>query len=248
MSDATNSTLPSNSDATSSAITYQWIIAGIISSSARFIPIPFLDDLIQSRCRKFAVKAALDAHQVDLELSSLKPYYGDSSGCLAGCLGLILKIPITLVLFPFRKIITVLTSVRGVPLEVMRVYLLGRTLDRYLCDGRFGQAENSLLVDDREYATRLRTAFDRSFSRMDMHVMLAAMKDATGGFTELRSSAMIGLKSVLDRRRESAGEWVAESEVKAEATRIQESFSQAEMVILFEKFDGRLDSAMNAPA
>ena len=61
-------------------------------------------------------------------------------------------------------------------------------------------------------------------------------------------SQPVGLKSVLDRRRESAGEWVAEPEVKAEATRIQESFSQAEMVILFEKFDGRLDSAMNAPA
>ena len=80
---------------------------------------------------------------------------------------------------------------------------------------------------------------------MDMHVMLAAMKDATGEFTELRSAAIIGFKSVLDRRRESAGGFVAEPEVKAEATRIQESFSQAEMVTLFENFDRRLDNAMN---
>ena len=143
MSDVSNPTPPSKSDTTSSGITSQWIIAGIISSSARFIPIPFLDDLIQNRCRRFAVKAAIDAHQVDIELSSLEPYFGNPSGCLAGCLGLVLKAPITLLLFPFRKLVAVLTSVRGVPLEVMRVYLLGRTLDRYLSDGRFGQAERT---------------------------------------------------------------------------------------------------------
>jgi hypothetical protein len=235
---------PSDTDV-ASGVASQWIIAGIISASARFIPIPFLDEIVQNRCRRYAVKTAIDSHTVDLQLSSLKPYYSNPSGCFTGCLGMMLKMPIKLLLFPFRKIILVVTSVRGVPLEIMRVYLLGRTLDRYLSDGRLGQSENSLRIDDKAYAARMGSAFEQSFSRMDMHVVLAAMKDATGGFTELGSAALVGLKSVFDRSNKSARAFVAEPEVKAEASRIQESFSQAEMVALFEHFDRRMDDALH---
>jgi len=229
-------------------VTSQWIIAGIVSASARFIPVPFLDEIVQNRCRRYAVKTAIESHPVDVKLSALAPYYSDSSGCLTGCLGMIIRLPLKLILFPFRKIILVVTSVRGVPLEIMRVYLLGRTLDRYLNDGSLGQAENSLRVDDQAYATRMRSAFDQSFARMDMHVVLAAMKDATGGFTELSSAAVVGFKSVFDRNNKSARAFVAEPEVKAEASKIEESFARAEMVALFEKFDLRFDNAMQQDA
>ena len=226
------------------AVASQWIIAGIISASARFIPIPFLDEIVQNRCRRYAVKTAIESHPVELQLSSLEPYYSNSSGCFTGCLGMTLKLPIKLLLFPLRKIIALVTSVRGVPLEIMRVYLLGRTLDRYLSNGRLGQSENSLRIDDKAYAARMGSAFEQSFSRMDMHVVLAAMKDATGGFTELGAAAVVGFKSVFDRSNKSARAFVAEPEVKAEVFRIQASFSQAEMLALFEKFDRRFDDSL----
>ncbi len=229
-----------------SGISSEWIIAGIISASARFIPIPFLDEIVQNRCRRFAVKTTIEAHSVDLDLITLEPYCSSPSGCFVGCLGMILRLPINLLLFPFRKIIAVATSFRAVPLEIMRVYLLGRTLDRYLANGSFGQSENSLRIDDRAYATRMRFAFDQSFSRMDMHVVLSAIQDATGGFRELTTAAFVGLKSVFARNNKSAIAFVSKSGsgVKAEASKLQESFSQAEMVVLFEKFDLRFDNAM----
>ena len=167
-----------------SGIASQWIIAGIISASARFIPIPFLDEVVQYRCRRHTVKTTIESHAADLDLSTVEPYYNNPSGCFVGCVGMILLLPIKLLLFPFRKIVAVVTSFRAVPLEIMRVYLIGRTLDRYLSNGNFGQSENSLRIDDSVYAARMRSAFEQAFARMDMHVVLSAMQDATGGFRE----------------------------------------------------------------
>lgn len=227
-----------------SGISSQWIIAGIISASARFIPIPFLDEIVQNRCRRYTVKTTIESHAVELDLSTLEPYYAAPSGCFAGCLGMVLKLPLKLLLFPFRKIIAVVTSFRAMPLEIMRVYLLGRTLDRYLSNGNFGQSENNLGIDDTAYAVRMRSAFEQSFARMDMHVVLSAMRDATGGFKELMTAAFVGLKGVFERDNKSANAFIAEPEVKAEASKIQQSFSRAEMVALFDKFDLRFDNAM----
>lgn len=224
--------------------TYQWIIAGIISASARFIPIPFLEEVVQKRCRQFTVKTTLESHAIDLDLSTLEPYYSNPSGCLAGCLGMMLSLPVKLLLFPFRKIIAVLTSFRAVPLEIMRIYLLGRTLDRYLSDGSFGQAENSLRIDDSAYAARMRCAFEQSFARMDMHIVLSAMQDATGGLRQLMTAAFVGLKYVFERNNKLANALVAEPTVKAEASQIQQLFSRAEMIAVFDKFDLRFDNAM----
>lgn len=229
----------------SSGIATQWIIAGVISSSARFIPIPLIDDSIQYRCRRYTVKTTLEAHQLKSSLNSLEPYFDNSSGRFKGCFGLIFKIPISLLLFPFRKLIAVVTAVRGVPLEVMRVYLLGRALDRYLSENESTLADDRLLLDDRSHAIRLRTAFDQAFARMDMHMMLAVMRDAVGGFAEIRSAAMVGLKGVLIRKSEATESISVDSKVIEEAKRIQLSFSQTEMVALFEEFDQRFDRAMS---
>lgn len=236
---------PLQSDASfTSGIAYQWIIAGIISASARFIPIPFLDEIVQNRCRRYTVKTTVETHALGLDLSTLEPYYTASAGYFVGCLGMFLRLPLKLLLFPFRKIIAVATSFRSVPLEIMRTYLLGRTLDRYLSNGSFGQRENSLRIDDLAYAVRMRSAFEQSFARMDMHVLLSAMQDATCGFRELMAAAFVGLKSIFERENKSAKTFVAETKVKAEASKVQQSFSRAEMVALFEKFDLRFDSAM----
>ena len=227
-----------------SGIASQWIIAGIISASARFIPIPFLDEVVQYRCRRHTVKTTIESHAVDLDLSTVEPYYNNPSGCFVGCVGMILLLPIKLLLFPFRKIVAVVTSFRAVPLEIMRIYLLGRTLDRYLSNGNFGQSANSLQIDDSVYTARMRSAFEQAFARMDMHVVLSAMQDATGGFRELITAAFVGLKSVFERDNKSANAFVTQPEVKAEASKIQQSFSRAEMVALFDKFDLRFDNAM----
>ena len=59
-----------------------------------------------------------------------------------------------------------------------------------------------------------------------------------------KTAAFVGLKSVFERDNKSASVFVAEPEVKAEASKIQQSFSRAEMVALFDKFDLRFDNAM----
>ena len=247
MSDITQPDSPASSNGETTvdaAQVYQWLVAGIVSSSARFLPIPFVDDLIQTSCRKYVVKTVIENRDADIKLTALQPYFGDSSGCLTSCAWLLIKAPIKLLLFPFRKIIGILTAVRGVPLEIMRVYLLARTLDRYLKNGQYSHEQIRLQLDEREYAIRLKAAFDQALSKMDFHVVLAAMKDATGGFTELSSVAWAGLKNVWNQKSDTNKGLETRQEVKAEATKIQDIFSRTEIVMLFDNFDQRVDQFM----
>ena len=116
----------------SSTLLHHWVVAGIVSASSRFIPIPFVDDVVKDQCRRYIVSQTLAAHETELTTKDLQPFYDSGSGCLAGCMGTLIKAPLKLLLFPVRKIIAIVTSVRGVPLEVTRSVLMGRTLDRYL--------------------------------------------------------------------------------------------------------------------
>lgn len=113
-----------------STLLHHWVVAGIVSSSSRFIPVPFIDDIVRDQCRRYVVSRTLAAHDQRNSMGVLKPFYANEGGCIAGCLGQLAMAPLKLLLFPIRKVIALVTSVRGVPLEIMRMVLLGRTLDR----------------------------------------------------------------------------------------------------------------------
>ena len=52
-------------------LTHQWVAAGIVSAASRFIPVPFVDDLVRSRCRRFAVSRTLAAYEQEAMLDDL---------------------------------------------------------------------------------------------------------------------------------------------------------------------------------
>ena len=215
---------------TSTWLTHQWVVAGIVSSASRFIPIPFVDELVRDQCRKFVVSRTLSAHGRDDPLTDLKPYYATNSGCVAGCLVTLAKAPIKLLLFPVRKIIALLTSVRGVPLEIMRMVLLGRTLDRQL-----RMNANSTTA---QQAAQMRIAFDESFARMDFHVIRAAMADALSNVSGWKTAEIVDSSDITDRQIESG------PKVDASATQVQQVLDRPETLELFVEFDQRFDDAM----
>ncbi|TWU20025.1 hypothetical protein [Allorhodopirellula heiligendammensis] len=224
--------------AASNWLVHQWIVAGIVSASARFIPIPFVDDAVRSQCRRFVVSRTLSSHQPAIPIDRLKPYYSDGEGCLQGCLGMALKAPIKLLLFPIRKIASVLTSIHSVPIEVLRLVLLGRTLDRYLSAGR--------LSGDPLQSAQMRRAFEGAFARMDFRVVRAGMADALSSVRGWKTAATGLAKKLAGRRSVESEELESPPEVEQGAQEIQVFLDRPDTLALFAEFDRRFDELMSA--
>ncbi|TWU58251.1 hypothetical protein [Rubripirellula reticaptiva] len=217
-------------------LTHQWVVAGIVSSAARFIPIPFVDDVIRSRCRQFVVSRTLAAHQRTDLLDDLKPFFDSSGGCLNGCVATAVKAPLKLLLFPVRKFVAIVTSIRGVPLEIMRMVLLGRTLDRHLRD-------ESATIDPTQSA-RMRLAFEESFARIDFRVVRAAMTDALTSVKGWKSAAIATARGLADSGTGADEAIEPEPKIDAGAANIQQVLDRPETLDLFAEFDRRFDEAL----
>ncbi|NND97742.1 MAG: hypothetical protein HKN47_10485 [Pirellulaceae bacterium] len=217
----------------SSWLTHQWVAAGIVSSASRFIPIPFVDDIVRGQCHRFVVARTLAHHNREDLLANLKPYYSPAGGCLSGCLGTIARAPLKLLFFPIRKVIAIVTSVRGVPLEITRTVLLGRTLERSLREPNWDLTS--------EHAERMRHAFDTAFHRMDFRVARAAMSDALSSASGWKTAAIASAKRIVDRPDEIPSEMVVESAVDDSAKNIEAVLERPEFLALFDEFDRRFD-------
>jgi hypothetical protein len=217
-------------------LVHQWVVAGIVSAAGRFVPVPFVDDMVRSQCRKFVIKRTLAAHgrsELYLELEALYDD-GGKKGVVAGSLRTMRRVATKLVLFPVRKLAAIATSARGVPLEIMRVVLIGRTLDRRLREGNFTAAD----------APRLRAAFEKAFAGMDLRVVRAAMKDALAGVSGLKSAAIKSARQVAGHPDDPEAVNQAEPTVQAGATQVQQALDRPEMLELFAEFDRRVDEAL----
>ncbi len=224
-------TPPSSADDGPDWLQHQWIVAGVIASAARFVPIPFVDDTIRTQCRRFVVSRTLAASGAALSTNELQPLYGDSGGFIAGTLGTIAKVPLKLMLFPIRKILSIATSIRGVPMEITHAVLLGRTLRRLLSSEDF----------DAKQAHAFRFAFDESFSRMDFHAVHAVISDALHGVSNWKSSAIESARALTLPRPDVDEELPATERTETTATRVQESLDHHKTAQLFAEFDQRFD-------
>lgn len=228
--------MPTENTPASSSLLHRWIVAGIVSASARFIPIPFVDDIVRDQCRRYVVSRTLAAHDSAVTTSDMKAFYASGGGCLAGCLGTLAKAPLKLLLFPVRKIVAVLTSVRGVPMEVMRMVLLGRTLDRCLRD--------QSVTPSADHSAKMRVAFEESFARMDFRLVRASISDALSGVTDWKSGAMQSAKAVAGPKNAEQEGLNETEEVAAGADKIEEVMQRPETLRLFAEFDQRFDVAI----
>ena len=212
---------------------HQWVMAGVVASSARFLPVPLLDDVVRSHCRRFVVSRTLAASGSSLAVASLEPLYGDAGGWLKGALGFIGTLLLQLLLFPVRKIVEIVTSVRGVPLDIMRTVLLGRTLRRRLSAGALAP----------EQAQAMQRALDEAFARMDFRAVRAAIGDAMRGVRAWRTSAIASARRLSSAEAAPDGAMPAGGGVQSSAALIEEVLRQADTLRLFEEFDRRFDDA-----
>ncbi len=234
-----NRPAPTNLPETSPFLFHQWIVAGLISAAARFVPIPFIDDVIRVQCRRFVVSRTLSSHRTAISLDELKPYYTTGSGCLVGCAAAAMQVPLKLLFFPIRKLMAMVTSIRGVPLDVLQVVLLGRTLDRYLGEGKIPHENEANAAT----AARLAAAFSEAFVRMDFRVVRAAVSDALSSVSGWRAAATADAKQLAKGQDVTTDQLEPGPQVDTGATRVQEVLSRPETLELFSQFDRRVDEA-----
>jgi len=213
----------------------QWAMAGIVSAASRFIPVPYAEDSVRYRCRRFVVSRTLVSHKSPVSADTLKPYY-DTDGFFNSWTAKIIQAPFKLLLFPIRKTVRIITSVRNVPLEIIQIVLLGRTLDRCL--------RIATLTLDQATAKRMRTAFDEAFSGMDFYVVRAALIDALKSVNGLKSAAIAMAKRVSTKEEPNPETLLPSDKVESGAASVQSVLDQPETLVLFAEFDRRFDEAM----
>ena len=227
------------------------MLAGIAAAAARFVPVPFVDDMIRTRSTQFAVARTLAAHDYDYSSKDLAPLFdGDSGGFLSGMLRKVVRAPFKLLFYPVRKLIRIFGSVRGVPLDLMRTILTARTLDRCIRRGMFDPAKTDAQTRT-EQAQKVRLAFEEAFEGIDWITVRAVMSDTMiqvkhwGGVTTDLARQAFG-RDDQDPDRLTADDLADNDDVKQGAAKVEAMLAKPETLQLIGDFDQRVDAALGA--
>jgi hypothetical protein len=153
----------------------EWMLCAVAAAAARFVPVPFLDDVIRERATRLALTRTLKARGRTYPADAVEPLYAGIERWGSGALKTIATAPAKLVLFPVRKYVAVFGSVRGVPTDVVSLLLLARSVDRALARGLLSAHDPRGL---RREAVQVRRAYERSFDGMDLQLLAGAVREA----------------------------------------------------------------------
>lgn len=143
----------------------------------------------------------------------------------------IFKLPVKLLLFPIRKLVKIVTSIRGVPIEILNVFLLGRTLHRYLGNAKGLEASRT---------EEFQRAFAKAFQQIDLRIARAAVRDVLDSVSSWKSDAKEGAEEIYqDQNASPSDEQI--TKVEQSARQVSEALDRPELTQVFERFDERFD-------
>jgi hypothetical protein len=104
----------------------QWAVCGIAAATARFVPVPLLDDVVRRQAARVAVVRTVRAHGHDHPPDLLEALWEERDPARRGARGESCEgCPRRLAALPVPQVHEVFGRRRGVPDEVARVVLLG---------------------------------------------------------------------------------------------------------------------------
>ncbi|AKF08770.1 hypothetical protein [Sandaracinus amylolyticus] len=212
------------------------ITAGILYAAARFVPVPLVDDLVRQQIAAWMVRSSVPT---TMSKGAIQPLWADDSGCVGGCLGALLWLPIKLLLFPIRKILSIVLGVRWVSRDLAEMLLLGRVIDHALAVGLLQDARD--VAEQTQQSREIRTAFDVALKATDTTFLSALIATALGPVRGLVAAAMRTLRSL---RRSGADTPTLEGGDKAtietSVSRIEAVLAQPEVKRFLAEFDARV--------
>lgn len=217
------------------------VVCGLLASAARLVPIPFLDDILRERATQLLVSRTLKAHGRKYASMFVAPLYGDDKGCLHGCLLTLVLLPIKLILYPIRKVLTWILAAKHLATDVTDAVLLGRTLQRCLEAGRLaGDADTPKL---RAEAALIKQAFTNAAAGTDLGFMRGVLGAALKSVSGLPGAAWRALRSLRKKGDdpELGLEGSEKQKVEAGASKVAAALDTEEMRAYLAKFDARFD-------
>jgi len=219
-------------------------VAALLTAAARFAPLPFLDDLIIGRIQRHLVAQALTHHGRTYDRRKVAALYEDPEGCVEGCLTLLVKLPLALLLFPIRKLWGIFQAIRGFSKDVADTLLLARCIDRSLSRGLLPEGGQDALLSAQ--AGAVRRAHYLALGATDLELLKSTLSRVLSK-TGLPRLAQRLLKRVRRQDRDvNSPETLAaeEPELAARVAELDQALEQPELVALFEAFDARFDAAL----
>jgi hypothetical protein len=220
----------------------EWALCGIAFAAARFIPVPIVDDLVRDRAWRFAVQRTLKAHHRTFDDDAVAPLAEyDEDG--ASGLRKILAVPRTILLFPVRKYVAIFGAVRGVPNDVMRVVLIGRTVHRTLEQGRLpdGASADALRKD----AETIRAAYEAAVKYQDFRLLRGALADGLSQGRGLTRAAVGFARDTF--ARDERPDLKPDDKVREGAEQVEAVLQRPDVVEELEQFDRRFDEKLTQP-
>jgi hypothetical protein len=227
----------------------EWALCALAAASARFVPVPLVDDLIRERAVRTAVARTWRAHGRPHAPEVIDILADETGGFWHSVRGAALKLPVTLALFPVRKVMRWVTAVRGVSRDLAEVLLLARGVDRCLDAGWFTTTDQGEL---QRQARLVRQAHERTVATADLRVLEHALAGALGQMRGLPKQAAGFARHVFGRDAPDPVEKVAEGKpvetdrptVAEGADRVQAVLERPDVTGLLAALDQRFDAAL----
>jgi len=142
------------------------------AAASRFVTVPLADDLIKTRATRTAVARTWAAHGRTACPSAIGVLAEDSTTFWGGIARSVAWLPLQLAFYPIRKIVRMVSAVRGVSTDLVGVVLLARSVDRMLAAGWFSGDD---VPDLDEQARAVRRAHDQVIATADLRVLNGAI-------------------------------------------------------------------------
>ena len=221
------------------ALLRQWILGGLVSAASRFTPVPLVDDMIETQALKYVVAKTFKQTDLNLDNEAMKPLYDESGGFITRVLKKAARLPLRILTFPFRKAVRLVTSIRGVPMDLMYAVLLGRCVDRSIKAGIY---QDSLSQEQiKALNTDIRSAFEESVTNIDLQVLRHVLPKA---WDQTLSWFDVMKDRIADLLKKQGSD--PEIEASAQVIDISDQFESDEVRSFMEGFDQKFDRNMAA--
>jgi len=221
------------------------VFYAVLVAASGFIPVPVVDDLIPGQLVRHLIRTILRQAGRRYATSSVKPLFA-GEGCLAGVLGILIKLPIDLLLYPVRKFVRILQGIRALSQRLVSTYLLGHTVNRYVSKDWLAQdATRTVLLFQ---AQVLRSAFETALEKTNPVVFAQSVGAVIGGLRGLPFAAWRTARDVLKGSSPEAHDRAPvvdlptpKGRVAGATEQVQRALDEPEVQLFVSEFDAVVD-------
>ncbi len=215
----------------------------VLVAASGFIPIPVVDDLIPRQLVRQLIRTILRQTGRRYATAHVRPLFA-GEGCLAGALGILLKLPIDLLLYPVRKFVRIVKGIRALSQRLVSTYLLGHTVNRYVTKDWLAQDTSKAVLLFQ--AQLLRSAFETALEETNPVVFAQSVAAVLGGLRGLPIAAWKTARRLRRRPTRHDSErpvdpFASEGRVAGATQQVQQALDDPEVRQFVAQFDEVVD-------